>query len=438
MLFKVTGLRPFMRLPQCYLYSDKARRVLYSAEDYHRTKAFAHRTFQECARAVPTVYSSSRSSSAVLSSAKIDGPQVASNTDVPSQRRSSNNNSSSRSSNSSATQHNSSPNDDAIASITDAAGVATKALFSFASTLSKSVLDIAQTSMAQVPATGGGSVKVGDTAQVGDKQVHILKQVAEGGFGTVYLAEDSSSGRLYAVKHLLCQSIEQLRDANLEVEALRRFGDCEHIISLVDYHVDRRTTSSSRPMSASNPTQALLLFPWYPHGTVWDRVSDAASSGFSHKWPFPEHLALRLVLGAARGLWAMHQMGYSHRDVKPHNMMLSGAADEWTAVLMDLGSVSHAVVDVKTKGEALSLQEEAACKTSAGYRSPGERVEYICLCLPMLFTTCLVLSCPLQNSRLLLSFHSESMSGSTAGRWAAACTASLSAAAPSRPPATAC
>jgi serine/threonine protein kinase len=67
----------------------------------------------------------------------------------------------------------------------------------------------------------------------------------------------------------------------------------------------------------------------------------------------------------------MHQMGYSHRDVKPHNMLLSGAPDEWTTVLMDLGSVSLAAVDVRTKGEALSLQEEAACKTSAAYRSPG-------------------------------------------------------------------
>ena len=62
---------------------------------------------------------------------------------------------SSSSSNSSATKHNSSSNDDAVASITDAAGVATKALFSFASTLSKSVLEIAQTSMAHVSATGG-------------------------------------------------------------------------------------------------------------------------------------------------------------------------------------------------------------------------------------------------------------------------------------------
>ena len=144
MLFKVSGLRPFVRLPQCYLYSDKSRRVLYSADDYHRTKAFAHRTFQESARTVPTAYG--RASSAVLSSARIDGPRVMSSSEVPPQ--------SSSSSNSSATKHNSSSNDDAVASIIDAAGVATKALFSFASTLSKSVLEIAQTSMAHVSATG--------------------------------------------------------------------------------------------------------------------------------------------------------------------------------------------------------------------------------------------------------------------------------------------
>ena len=40
------------------------------------------------------------------------------------------------------------------------------------------------------------------------------------------------------------------------------------------------------------------------------------------RWPFPERELLRVGQGIALGLAAMHSKGYSHRDMKPHNVLM--------------------------------------------------------------------------------------------------------------------
>ena len=91
-------------------------------------------------------------------------------------------------------------------------------------------------------------------------------------------------------------------------------------------------------------------------------------------------------------LLALHMKGIAHRDVKPHNFMItseqqqqrqqhhssseqpyntsshlsSSSSATMSLILMDLGSSTKAIVEIKTKRDANLLEEEAAWKTSAG------------------------------------------------------------------------
>lgn len=207
--------------------------------------------------------------------------------------------------------------------------------------------------------------------------VSVTREIAEGGFGMVYEVEDCSRGQRYALKQLLCQSREQVSEANTELDVLKRFSGRSNgtIIELLEY-----TAAENHQKGGAHPIkQVLMLFPLYPAGTLWDRIAEASES-HGRSWPFPEPTALYLVLCAAEALQVLHRDGLAHRDVKPHNFLLEEIPEQAQAmrsipsayrpVLTDLGSVTEARFQVRTKREALNLEEEAASKTSAAYRSP--------------------------------------------------------------------
>ena len=193
--------------------------------------------------------------------------------------------------------------------------------------------------------------------------VTVMRELAEGGFGTVYLAKAAEGDAKYALKQMFCQSREQMADAKNEMEALQRFRSVPEIIDLLDSSV-----ATSR--AHSNGTKVvLMLFPLFPEGTVWDLVEHAGGSEqhlHPGPWPFDEYKAVRIVAGVARGLQAMHDAGFAHRDVKPHNVLLRRGEP----VIMDLGSVTRARKQVRGRGQALDVEEEAASKTSPAYRAP--------------------------------------------------------------------
>jgi hypothetical protein len=150
------------------------------------------------------------------------------------------------------------------------AGAAAKSLFSFATSAAKSSI---KTIVELTDSAGSQSLKL-------NHQTVLLKRLlAEGGFGSVYLASsvNNTSGAEFALKKLNCQSREQLEEANEELAALQRFGDCEHIIRLLDYAVHK----------AQGATLIYMLFPLYEIGTTWDLVERALAED-SARWPFSQ------------------------------------------------------------------------------------------------------------------------------------------------------
>ena len=227
-------------------------------------------------------------------------------------------------------------------------GAAARTLFNFAAFAVKKAEDaVTSLSNAQVE------------HKVGHSTVRTQRILAEGGFGTVFLVQDTANpSKQYAMKQLLPQSKEQVADAHNELQVLQLLHRSENIIKLLDH--------SSRTLGANGARTVLFLFPLYQGGTIWNLI-ERANEQEASQWPFTENRALRMLVGIARGLQAMHDFGWAHADVKPHNVLIS---DDDTPIIMDLGSAMRARKEIQTRQQALNVEEEAAAKTSMAYRAP--------------------------------------------------------------------
>lgn len=251
---------------------------------------------------------------------------------------------------------------------------AARSLFSFAANIGKSVVDVAQNIATATTATGGGpgGLAPGSNIQISRTRVQIVRQLSEGGFGIVYIVKNDQ-GKSLALKQLICQSKEQVDEAHKEIDALLMCESCPYVVPLIDH------SSTLLGHGSGGPRQVLLLFPLYPRGTAWEEMERAGvlqdpATVRSVPWPFPEARAISIIHCMAQALDFLHRQGYAHRDVKPHNVLLTDEEQQGSrapiAVMMDFGSISPAVVEINTRQDGLRVEDEAASKTSAAYRSP--------------------------------------------------------------------
>ncbi|MBA0834853.1 hypothetical protein Goarm_007175 [Gossypium armourianum] len=229
-------------------------------------------------------------------------------------------------------------------------------------------------------ANGGGDVWINDI------RFKIVRQLGEGGFAYVYLvkevASDSSSisaGGLakkvkspshlsddgtYAMKKVLIQNNEQLELVREEIRVSSLFSH-RNLLPLLDHAI----ISVKPTQEGSWNHEAYLLFPVHLDGTLLDNFKAmSAKNDF-----FSTSDVLQIFRQLCAGLEHMHSLEppYAHNDVKPGNVLLTHRKGESPlAILMDFGSARPARRQIRSRSEALQLQEWASEHCAAPFRAP--------------------------------------------------------------------
>ena len=147
------------------------------------------------------------------------------------------------------------------------------------------------------------------------KQYELLRKLGEGGMGTVYLARDTTLGRLVAIKVLQMHAGPSAERFLNEAQATAR---CRHDNIVVIHEVNEL---HGYPYMVLEYLEGRTLREWM---TQRDPASGPVSPSF----------AVELMLPVVRALACAHQLGIVHRDLKPENIFLTEAG---RVVVLDFG-----------------------------------------------------------------------------------------------------
>ncbi|KAE8581439.1 hypothetical protein XENTR_v10024794 [Xenopus tropicalis] len=185
-----------------------------------------------------------------------------------------------------------------------------------------------------------------------NKRYFFVHKLGEGGFSYVDLVEGVQDGRFYALKRILCHDREDRKEAQHEVEMHRLFNH-PNVLPLVAHSI----------IEKGPKWEAWLLLPFVKGGTLWNQVEVLRDRNSF----LSEDRIVHILHGICLGLKAIHDRGYAHRDLKPTNVLLE---DDDRPLLMDLGSMNQARMEVKDSRQAMAVQDWAAQRCTISYRAP--------------------------------------------------------------------
>nr|WP_120492577.1 serine/threonine-protein kinase [Corynebacterium lactis] len=187
-----------------------------------------------------------------------------------------------------------------------------------------------------------------DAAQVQSlvgRRYRVQRLLGRGGMSTVWLADDTASGKLVAIK-LLNQELSD------NVEFRQRF---------------QNEASAARSVSSPNVVQIVT----YQEGTAGSHGAcyivmeyirgESLSQVLQRRTTLPEHLVLDVLEQTAHGLSAIHAANLIHRDIKPGNLLVT---PEGTVKITDFGIAKAA--------EAVPLTRTGMVVGTAQYVSPEQ------------------------------------------------------------------
>ena len=198
--------------------------------------------------------------------------------------------------------------------------------------------------------------KPAETVVINQRRFTVVKRLGEGGFSFVHLVKEQRAPfNQYALKRIRIQLAEQEDRLRQEIAAHQAVKS-PYVLPLVDSQIV--TKGPNRKI-----VEGRLLLPFYANGTVQDLVDKTRDDCI------PLHRIISIALDVCKGLKAFHSHNppLAFRDLKPANILLD---DSLQAVLMDLGSVTLSTVSIKSRREAMALQELCAETVTAPFRAP--------------------------------------------------------------------
>ncbi|KAL3904443.1 MAG: hypothetical protein SGARI_004920 [Bacillariaceae sp.] len=146
-----------------------------------------------------------------------------------------------------------------------------------------------------------------------------------------------------------------------------------------------------------NNSMCYMLFPFYPYSLrqeinqrIFDPLQELEESQQKHQHsalrskhkqqlndllnfqPWNEAVVLKMFQHLCEAVSAMHQSGYTHRDIKVENVLLQGSNTHHLTqpVLMDFGSAGPVQRSLATRRDVLEIPEEASQHSTISYRPP--------------------------------------------------------------------
>ena len=229
------------------------------------------------------------------------------------------------------------------------------------------------------------------------RTVVVDHQIAEGGFGAIFVARDATSANkkrkhietapadcstnstsshpmTYALKRIDCCNIHGQTDQE-------KIDMCSREASLhTTFHHKNlmkifgiQFTSEEKTKTSSTIKTCYMLFPYIPTSIRNDiskrRLLEDTEE--SNRRPYSEIEALDLFAGICDGVRTLHEYGYSHRDLKVENVLLEECHDGTkTPVITDFGSVGPVALPLTSSTTVLQVQEAVEKYTSIEYRAP--------------------------------------------------------------------
>ncbi|XP_032672111.1 serine/threonine-protein kinase 16 isoform X1 [Odontomachus brunneus] len=205
-----------------------------------------------------------------------------------------------------------------------------------------------------------GCICAKETVTVNSRKYTIREHLGEGGFSTVLLAEDAVTHKKYAIKKIICHGPE---DQQLAIKEVEYYSLIKH--PNVIKCIDSAREGAADPI-VNTTSEVLIVLPYYHRGTLADELELRAKD---NDYMSPIDI-LNIFLQICEGVKAFHEAKpepLAHRDLKTANIVLS---DDGAPVIMDLGSVTTARVQVCGTQAARTLQDLAAERCSMPYKAP--------------------------------------------------------------------